>query len=242
MASEQNKHWLTKQLEASKLAPDARFIAIFDLIDQTSDAHAALGDTASLLADLTKLAQQCHIDQPASFAQQILLMAQEARTKQHNDPNSRALQHAQVVAKALLTAQTKNRFRRHSPFYAMAASFFLLVGVSGMMFGHLLNPAPAQNQLASSQPVVELAGDIRPITNNNPLRITEMRSQREKMREGRCQFPEAIVFSETERGIYLQNVVHGEISASKEIQDVSSRLREYVRCDYTPMLMKNSIS
>lgn len=241
MASKQNKHWLTKQLEASKLAPDARFIALFELIDQTSDADMVLGDTSSLLADLTNLAEQCHIDQPASFAQQILLMAQEARTKQHNDPSSRALQHAQAVAKALLTAQTKNRFRRHSPFYAMAASFFLLAGVSGMMFGHLLSPTPAQDQLASDQPVIQLA-DISHLTNSNPLRITEMRSQREKMREGRCQFPEAIVFSETERGIYLQNVVHGEISANREVQEVSSRLREFVRCDYTPMLMKNSIS
>jgi hypothetical protein len=241
MTSEQNKHWLTKQLEAAQLAPDACFIALFELIDQTSDADMVLGDTSSLLADLTNLAEQCHIDQPASFAQQILLMAQEAQTKQHNDPNSRALQHAQVVAKALLTAQTKNRFRRYTPAYAIAASFFLLAGVSGIMFGHLLSPSAANHHAIPEQQVILLADNSHAMA-SNPLRITEMRSQREKMREGRCQFPEAIVFSETERGIYLQNVVHGEISANKEVQDVTSRLREYVRCDYTPMLMKNSIS
>lgn len=241
MSTKQNTHWIRQQLDASGLAPEASLIQLFDLLEQTPDASTAFDDTSALLADLSKLAAQCHIDQPACFAQQILLMAQEAWSKHQKNPDSQALQHAKIVAKALLAAQKKNRFRRHTPAYAMAASFFLLVGVSGLMFGHLLIPATANHQPVPEQQVILLADNGHTMA-SNPLRITEMRSQREKMREGRCQFPEAIVFSETERGIYLQNVVHGEISANKEVQDVTSRLREYVRCDYTPMLMKNSIS
>lgn len=240
MRTEQNKHWIAQQLEASQLAAEDRLIKLFDLFEQTPDAGAVLNDTSSLLADLSKWASQCHVDQPASFAQQILLMAQEAWEKQQNNPNSRALQHAKIVAKALLTAQKKNRFRRHSPAYAMAASVFLLVGVSGVMFGNVFNPVAAKHQPAPEQQIALLADNSHP-TISNPLRISEMLSRRDKMREGRCQFPEAIVFSESERGIYLQNVVHGEISANKEVQDVSNRLREFVRCDYTPMLMKKSV-
>ena len=241
MSTDQNKHWVIQQLEASQLAPEARVIKLFDLLEQTPDANAVFDDTSSLLADLRKLASQCHIDQPACFAQQVLLMAQEAWKKHQNNPNSLALQHAKIVAKALLTAQKKNRFRRHTPAYALAASFFLLAGISGVMFGNLLNPIALKHQPVLEQQAVLLADNSHP-TISNPIRITKMLSQRDKMREGRCQFPEALVFSETERGIYLQNVVHGEISANKDVQDVSSRLREFVRCDYTPMLMKNSIS
>lgn len=241
MSTEQNMHWIIQQLDASGLAPEDRIIQLFDLVEQTPGASTAFDDTSALVADLSKLAAQCHIDQPACFAQQILLMAQEAWNKYQKNPDSQALQHAKIVAKALLAAQKKNRLRRHTPAYAMAASFFLLAGVSGVMFGHWLSPATTNHQPAPEQQVILLADNSHAMA-SSPLRITEMRSQREKMREGRCQFPEAIVFSETERGIYLQNVVHGEISANKEVQDVTSRLRGYVRCDYTPMLMKNSIS
>jgi hypothetical protein len=240
MSTEQSKHWIIQQLETSKLDAEARLIKLFDLYEQLPGERAIFTGSPPLLAYLSKLANQCHIDQPVCFAQQILLMAQEAWQKHQCDPRSRALQHAKIAAEALLKAQRKNRLRRHAPAYAIAASLFLLIGVSGIMLDVLYTDATKHKAMADQQTL--LLADFSQPPASNPMRITEMLAQREKMRDGRCQFPEAIVFSETERGIYLQNVVHGEISANKEVQDVSNRLREFVRCDYTPMLMKNSIS
>lgn len=234
------KHWIVKQLESSSDSPTQRLLSFFEMLQNLPEVGLVIDARDELLQYLTVLAKSSNIHHPEFFAQQIYFMATEAFEKQRNHPDSDALKHARIAAKALLNAQKKNHFRRHSPIYAMAASFFMVVGASGVMFGNLLNSNSAE-QLATAEPQLLALVETNNVQIDNPIRITEMLSQRDKMREGRCQFPEALVFSETERGIYLQNVVHGEISANREVQEVSSRLREFVRCDYTPMLMKKSV-
>lgn len=234
------KHWIVKQLEGSGDSPAQRLLSLFELLQKLPELGLVIDARDELLQYLTVLAKASSIHHPEFFAQQILFMAIEAFEKQHKQPDSDALKHAQIAANALLNVQKKNHFRRHSPVYAMAASFFMVVGASGIMYGSLLNSESVE-QLSTTEPQLLAMAETSNVQIDNPLRISEMLSQRDKMREGRCQFPEAIVFSEAERGIYLQNVVHGEISANREVQEVSSRLREFVRCDYTPMLMKKSV-
>lgn len=233
-------HTLIDALKNSGKAPAERLAHVFEIIGQMPASASLTDEQDELLQYLAKLAKSSHIHQPEAFAQQVFIMAADAWQKQLAQPDSHALKHAQIAAKALITAQTRNRFSRNSHIYAMAASFFLISGISGMMFANTLLPIASEAPKASPLPEAQKPQALLAI--NNPMRLSEMISNREKMREGRCQFPEALVFAENERGIYLQNVVHGDITNDIKVQEVANRLMQSVRCDYTPMLMRNSIS
>src|SRR5688572_29497180 len=121
-----HSHWLIKQLEASSKSPVERLINLFDMMGRLPSSASPTEGREELLQYLTAIAKSSNIHHPEFFAQQIFFMAAEAREKQLNQPESLALKHAQIAAKALINAQTKNRFRRNSHLYAMAASFFLI--------------------------------------------------------------------------------------------------------------------
>ncbi|HLD09162.1 MAG TPA: hypothetical protein VJB68_03860, partial [Methylophilaceae bacterium] len=63
----------------------------------------------------------------------------------------------------------------------------------------------------------------------------------EQMRKGECQYPEALQLPDSQKGIYLTNVVGGQISLNAADQALVAQLLKKVRCNYTPMLMKNSV-
>lgn len=229
-------HLLIDGLENSGKTPVERLAHVFDMVGRIP-AGAILADGQDeLLQYLTKLARSSHIRQPEAFAQQILIMAVDARKKQLAEPDSQAIKHAQIAASALITAQTRNRFSRNSHIYAMAASFFLFFGVSSM----ILTP-----KAAKERQVVSVADTLDPQLlqgRYNPKRLSEMISHREQMRHGTCVFPEALMLAEADRSIYLKNVVYGDITNDIKEQEVASRLMQSVRCNYSPMLMKNSVS
>lgn len=122
----------------------------------------------------------------------------------------------------------------------MAASFFLLFGVSSLMLSNTMPPETSDGLQIANVSDTDTIKISEP--RYNPKRLSEMISSREKMRHGTCIFPEALMMAEADRGIYLRNVVYGEITNDFKEQEVASRLMQTVRCDYTPMLMKNSVS
>jgi hypothetical protein len=230
-----HSHWLIKHLETSSKSPTERLINLFDMMEKLPGSALPAEGHEELLRYLTAIARSSNIHHPEFFAQQILFMAAEAREKQLSQPESLALKHAQIAAKALISAQTKNRFRRNSHLYAMAASFFLIFGVSSMMLNNKLLAPSKELQLGS---IADADNHQAFEAGSNPKRLSEMLSSREKMRNGTCRFPEALMLAEADRGIYLKTVVYGEISHDEG----TARLMQTVSCDYTPMLMKNSIS
>lgn len=236
--------------------PAERLQALFDLLEKypleaSEHDHGASNDQ-QLLQYLTGQAKQAGAKLPEMLASQLYFMALEAIRQQPYTPH--ALSHAKCAATALIQAQSAEHWSKwvkwpvNQPAYAIAASLFLGLGTAGILFSsaHISTYSPnASKHQQAAEHVLQLAAIPAAIPTPaifNPQHAADMLASREKMREGRCQLPEAIVFSETERGIYLQNVVHGEISSNREIQEVSKRLREFIRCDYTPMLMKNSVS
>jgi hypothetical protein len=74
----------------------------------------------------------------------------------------------------------------------------------------------------------------------SPGDTAEMYSAIEKMRDGRCRYIEALQLPTAQQGVYLQNVIAGQISSSAIDQKTARELISKVSCDYTPMLMKNS--
>lgn len=233
-------HQLTKQLQSSGKAPDEQLDHVFEVLGRIPDAELQQTGQQAILQHLTQLAKSWEIHQPEAFARQLLFMMTDAKRKQLVQPQSQALQHARIAARALIAAQRKNRFSRNSHVYAMAASVLLMFGVSSMMLSNTLIPeTTSQLQVASSEDTnTTKTSEFR----YNPKRLSEMISSRERMRQGTCIFPEALMMAEADRGIYLRTVVYGEITSDFKEQEVASRLMQTVRCDYTPMLMKNSIS
>lgn len=233
--------------------PADRLQALFDLLEKhpvdASEHDDRTSQDQQLLQYLTAQAKQAGAKLPDMLASQLYFMALEAVRQQPYTPL--ALSHAKCAAAALIQAQSADHWTKwpvNQPAYAIAACLFMGLGTAGILFGsaHMSAYSPntaKQQQAAEHVPQLAAIPAAMPAPAIfNPQHTADMMASREKMREGRCQLPEAIVFSETERGIYLQNVVHGEISSNREVQEVSKRLREFIRCDYTPMLMKNSLS
>lgn len=235
-----HSHRLIQHLETSSKSPADRLINLFDMMEKSPNTALPAEDREELLQYLTAAAKSSDIHHPELFAQQIFFMAAEAREKQLNQPESLALKHAQIAAKALILAQTKNRFSRNSHFYAMAASFFLIFGISSMMLSN--TPILEATEELQLNNLADIQGSATFETASNPKRLSEMLSNREKMRHGTCTFPEALMLAAADRSIYLKTVVYGEVSQDIKEQEVTARLMQTVRCDYTPMLMKNSIS
>ena len=191
------------------------------------------------LQSLTALATTLKIKQPDLVARQLLFIATEAGKRAQQSPDNRALQHAHTAARALLAVQKRKAFAANSHAYAMAASFFLIFGVSSMLF---TSHAPMPQETVETTSLNEaIAAPAAVFVNANPKRLAEMHSYREKMRQGTCNFPEALMLDEADRGIYLKTVVYGDIPHDIKEQQITARLMESVRCDFTPMLMKNSI-
>jgi len=232
-------HKLMTQLKRSGMTPAEQLDHILETLGRIPDAELQQTELQAIVLHLTQLAKSWKIHQPEAFARQLLFMLTDARRKQLAQPENEAIQHVRIAARALIAAQRKNRFSRNSHFYAMAASVFLLFGVGSMMLGN--THAPIISKKLTVSPPTETETRVL-LAVNNPMRLSEMISNREKMREGRCHFPEALVFAESERSIYIKNVVHGEITNDFKEQEIARRLMQSVRCDYTPMLMKNSVS
>ncbi len=233
-------HKLISQLQSSGKTPVDQLDHVLDTLGRLPDAELQQTEQQIILQYLTRLAKSWKIHQPDAFARQLLFMVTDAKRKQLVQPESQALQHVRIAARALIAAQRKNRFSRNSHVYAMAASVFLLFGVSSMMLSNTLLPSTSGEAKTSQLPEAQKPQVI--LSSDNPMRLSKMISNREKMREGRCHFPEALLIAEKEQGIYLQYVVHGDITNDIKVQEVANRLMQSVRCDYTPMLMKNSVS
>lgn len=238
--SNDQSHQLINLLQTSKKTPAEQLFYFFELIENAPGILLQNEGREEVLLHLAALARSLKIHHPEIFAQQIFFMATEAQEKQLGQPRSRALKHAQVAAKALITAQSRNHLSRNGHLYAMTASFFLVFAVSSMFLSNVSPPFQPEQLSPSLAAESNHDGVIDPPY--NPKRLAEILSTREKMRHGTCKFPEALMLAEADRSIYLRTVVYGDVSYDFKEQETTTRLMQSVPCDYTPILMKNSIS
>jgi len=68
-----------------------------------------------------------------------------------------------------------------------------------------------------------------------------MYAKYEQMRNGTCQFPEAIQIPDRDKAVYLENVVGGKLPSNLKDLATANIYLEKVRCNFTPMLMANSV-
>jgi hypothetical protein len=245
-----NSELLIARIQKSSRDPGQRLLNAFDLLADAASKDAMPSEKSSTSAESAMLrfmqsqAQAMAIEMPELLAQQLYFMMQQALYTELASPASNALHHARIAADAMLQAlASEQKPTRKVLAYAIAAGVFTLLGSTSIALQSEFQPSgpfivAALNASAkSAEP--RMAPDFSVA---NPARTAAMYAKIEQMRTGKCDYPQALVLPESERGIYIEYIVNGKVSTKVSDQDVVNKLMQQVSCNYTPMLMKNSTS
>jgi hypothetical protein len=251
-----NSAWFLGMLKKAGATPRERLLALFDILDdwvnaphireKFSSVENNPGQPQALLEYLTAQATASGAQEPEVLAQQIYFMAVSMLQEELRSPGCAASQHAKQVAQALIQAQTeRGRFISKRSAYAMAASVFFVTGIASVLiYGMLIFGAasPLGNKPNTPSRLVAIpAASNAKFVEASPEQTAALFATIEQMRKGECQYPEALQLPDSQKGVYLTNVVGGQISSNAADQAVVEQLLKKVRCNYTPMLMKNSV-
>ncbi|HZV61131.1 MAG TPA: hypothetical protein VFF75_01815 [Methylophilaceae bacterium] len=245
-----NSAWFLGMLKKSGRTPQQRLLAMFDILDDWLHApvvrNALESDhlyprAADALEDfLTQEAKSLDAAMPELLAQQLYFIALTALKEEIARPDCGSIKHARVAANALLQAQKQRDPSVSKPVaYGLAASLFASLAIGNLMFStHAFGTrTPSEVVAVKPQPVPTSAALIA-----SPSQTAELFASLEQMRKGTCHFPEALQLPDSEKAVYLENVVGGQITVNVQEQALVRKLMGKVRCNYTPMLMANSIS
>jgi hypothetical protein len=257
-----NSSWLIKMLEKSSKTPRGRLLNLFDILEDWLDAPTVSEHLKTdlktqapkkfLLDFLTLEAAKAGAAMPEMLASQLYFMAVAAtqETLQANSPqisndasssHANSFKHAKVAASALISAQTKTEFHIAKPTaYAMAASLAAVCAIAGSLLVYNLQQ-PTTNMASMQTPVqVTTPQLVVAEVTANPHQTAALMAQIEQMRHGNCQLIEAVQLPDSQKGIYLNMVVNGQVSTNPQDQAIALDLLSRTRCNYTPMLMANS--
>lgn len=244
-----NSSWFVSMLKKSGTSPQARLLSLFDILGDWLEApnmrelviqqQDTLPHASTELVDyLTLQARACGVQMPELLAQQLYFMARGALQEALMAENASVIANVKEAASALIRAQSEKEPRQTKPAYAIAAGLLLLSGLSGALLFHFWGSNPAQ-PLEASMAAMPLASTGSELP--NPANTAEIYAAMEQMRRGVCQFPEALLLPEAHKKVYVELVVDGLIPTTLEEQAIVKTLMEKVRCNYTPMLMSNSV-
>ena len=251
-----NSQWLINMLAKSSKAPQGRILSLFDILNDwltAPDVQVKISSNSSanrqLIEFLTLQAKSLGASNPDVLAEHIFLIARNAATQEIKEPGCGSLIHAKKAAQALILAQTQREWilvqglKSKPAALAVAASLLLVLGIGAMWAPELYHRdhAPLSVNTAS------LAAAKKNLKVTNPSYTTltaqeaaTMYAKYEQMRNGTCQFPEAIQIPDKDKAVYLENVVGGKIPTNLKDLATANAYLEKVRCNFTPMLMANS--
>lgn len=247
-----NSQWLIHMLAKSSKTPQGRILSLFDVLQDWLNApniHIEIEENATsqaLIAFCMEQAKACGAANPGILAEHIVLIARNAIQQEISHPNSGSFAHAKKAAHALILAQTQNdRLLNKPAVYSIAASLFLLLAAGAIWLpwqnqdnlislaqnnvtqnGHIITAAYSPKQAAE----VGITAD----------EAAKMYAKYEQMRNGTCQFPEALQIPDKDKSVYIENVVNGNLPTNLNDLAIANSYLEKVRCNFTPMLMANS--
>lgn len=241
-----NSPWLISMLQKSGKAPEQRLLGLFDVladwinaprIRETLNLNQLEPSPSSCLLDfLTEQAKASGAKLPEALAQQLYFIAMSALREEIRAPGMGSISHAQQAARALINAQTQREPVKNKPLlFGLAASLFVVAGVSSMLFFNMPSQLKPLSNIKQITPLVQLEGNTP-----DPANTAEMYASIEQMRNGNCQFPEALQLPDAYKKVYIEVVVGGQISTNPDEQALAKNLMQKVRCNYAPMLMQNS--
>jgi len=237
-----NSEWLLRMLEKSSASPHGRLLAMFDIVSDWVDApnmrHGfAIGQENGRLLDfLARQAKKSGAEQPEELARQLHFMLLGAVNDELRSPRTGALSAARQAAAVLLQAQLPAR-RTHLKSAALAASMAALLLSAGLLSMHdntvekSLAPPPASVQR------VRFAAIAPPRGSTSPDQIASLYRSLAQIRKGECNYPHALMLPAELRGIYIDNVVKGEIPSENVDARQVSMLVKQVECYYPPVAM-----
>lgn len=247
--------WLISMLKKSSNTPQGRLLSLFDVLDdwlkapQFEQVSISLGTSNPLLLNYCiQQAQELGADAPDMLAEHIILIAQNAARHAISQPESNSLLHAKKVATALIQAQTQKtgvltRMRQSRPaLYATAASIIIAIGGVALWVPSIIDSHLEQARLAGNKQQIEstLTSQSSPGKALTAIDASRMYAKYEQMRQGTCQFPEALQIPDKHKSIYLENVVGGKLPTDLADLEIANYYLEKVRCNFTPMLMAAS--
>jgi hypothetical protein len=247
-----NSDWLIKMLEKSSQTPRGRLLSLFDILEDWLEAPSIREQIAGytiakqnghLLQDyLTLQASKANAYMPEMLANQLYFMAIAATQEKLHAKNEKSLMHAKNAANALIFAQTKKEFRITKPSaYAIVASFVGTMIVAGGLFIINSDQATRTPHIVPAEPLIQPVSTTSELI-ASPEQTAALIAQIELMRHGNCHFIEALQLPDNIKGIYINMVVHGQVSTDPREQQIAMELIKKTRCNYTPMLMANSTS
>ena len=244
-----NSQWLINMLAKSSKTPQGRLLSLFDILQDWQNApnvHIEVEQNASnlaLIAFCVVQAKACGAANPEMLAEHIVLIARNATQQAILHPESTSFTHAKKAAHALILAQTqKERLISKPATYAIAASLFLAIGVGAMwlpQLSQLVQPTRVATHRAITHPLISAVA-YKEEVGVNAHEAAVMYAKYEQMRNGTCQFPEALQIPDKDKSVYLENVVGGKLPTNLKDLAVANYYLEKVRCNFTPMLMANS--
>ena len=248
-----NSPWLINMLAKSSKLPQERLLKLFDILDDwlkapNFDKTAVLQSISNnlLLSYCIEQAIAIGAENPDILAQHIVLIAHSAAQETINQPESSSLLHAKKAAQALIQAQTQTpgifaSIRESRPaLYGIAASMLIVIGAAAIWAPMLMHQ---QTQMAQQTAQIENAITSSIAAQNKTLTAIDasrMYAKYEQMRQGTCQFPEALLIPDKHKSIYLENVVGGKVPTDLDDLSIANFYLEKVRCNFTPMLMATS--
>lgn len=245
-----NSTWFLGMLRKSGKTPQQRLLGMFDILHDwlnapavrsalTSD-NAYTGAEQALESFLTQEAKSLGAAMPELLAQQLYFIALTALKEEIANPECGSIMHARVAADALLKAQKHEIISISRPLaYGLAASFFAFIAIGSLIFSAQPSAAKAPVQIAVAEPAPT---PVQASMMASPSQTAELMASLEQMRKGTCYFPEALQLPDSEKTVYIENVVGGQITVNVQEQALVRKLMSKVRCNYTPMLMANSVS
>lgn len=245
-----NSEWLIKMLQKSGKTPEAKLLSLFDILSDWLEApqiHASLKKEATnnvtpylLLNYLSQQAKEAGAAMPDILAEQLIFIAKSALKDCIENTECVSFLHARHVAKALISAQCEREAiqLKRSTIYSALAIFFGAITTGALIY---IYPQPdlTQNHVANSMFEQTNSKNDEDVA-GNPKETADMYASIETMRGGDCQYIEALQIPDADKKIYLENVVGGQVPTNVHDQLIAQHYLQKIRCNYTPMLMKNS--
>lgn len=247
-----NSDWLIKMLEKAGKTPEARMLALFEILADWSDAPdfqerflADLNDSTEptlLIEYLRQQTRQTKAAAPEMLAEQVVLLAKISLRSQLTSNNGEALRHAKETVKALIKAQCekertplKDYFQLKREQALMGFAFTAIVLLVGGTVLFKQKPEGSFNQYST-----QARPHLKDQVTSDPKLTADMYASLETMRGGDCRFIEALMIPEADKKVYVENVVGGQVPVTLHDQMIAQRYIQKIRCNYTPMLMQNS--
>jgi hypothetical protein len=251
-----NSQWLLNMLDKSSKTPQGCILGLFDVLAESLQTPSLEIDSLNkvgkqaLINFISLQAKRCHAENPEILAEHIVLIARNAMQQEMNVPGCNSLTHAKKAANALILAQTQRNWLYTKTLfskpvtYAIAASVLVLTVSTAIWLidftqTNQLQLALTRNHISKTNTLI--AANPKHINNNiTASDAAAMYAKFEQMRNGTCQFPEAIQIPDRDKAIYLINVVGGKLPTDLHDLAVANAYLEKVRCNFTPMLMAHS--